>query len=184
MKGSPFPILETDRLRLRSPKDEDIPHLLKISQDEDVMIYYGVEPYKSEEEAEKEVDWMLGIYREKKGIRWVITLKESDEYVGDVGVDKLDMKHRKGELGFKLVKKHWRRGVMTEALTRALDHVYDEMGLNRVEALVDPRNDASWALLRKIGFKEEGVLREYEFEKGEYIDLIMTSLLRREWKHP
>jgi ribosomal-protein-alanine N-acetyltransferase len=47
---------------------------------------------------------------------------------------------------------------------------------------VDPRNTASLALLKKLGFKKEGLFREYEHEKGEFIDLAMLALLRSEWE--
>ena len=71
---------------------------------------------------------------------------------------------------------------MTEALSSVLASGYEVMELNRVEALVDPRNEASLRLLLKLGFTREGVLREYEYEKGAFIDLVMMSLLRREWR--
>ncbi len=179
-----FPVLNTERLCLRSPVEEDIPHLLKISQDEDVMRYYGVEPYKSMLEARKEVDWMRRIFREGKGIRWIITSQDKPEYIGDIGLDKYIEKHRRAELGFKLKKMYWRQGIITEAFSKVLCYGFEEMRLNRIEALVDPRNEASMKLLEKAGFKEEGVLRDYEFEKEEFIDLVMTSLLKKEWPAP
>ena len=70
---------------------------------------------------------------------------------------------------------------MTEAIGAALDYGYNEMGLNRVQALIDPRNDASMRVAEKNGFKLEGTLRDYEYEYGEFIDLNMYSLLRREY---
>ena len=60
--------------------------------------------------------------------------------------------------------------------------MYDTMDLNRVQAHVDPRNTASFKLLEKQGFQREGVLRNYEYERGDYVDLIMLSILRREWE--
>jgi ribosomal-protein-alanine N-acetyltransferase len=182
MRVNLFPVLRTERLCLRAPADEDILPLLRISQDEDVMQYYGVEAYKTELEARKEVDWMRRVYEEDEGIRWIITLRDHPEYIGDIGMDKYSKKHSRAELGFKLRKEYWRQGIMTEALTQALNYGFEVIGLNRIEALVDPRNEASSRLLEKSGFKKEGVLREYEFEKGEFIDLAMMSLLKREWK--
>lgn len=49
---------------------------------------------------------------------------------------------------------------------------------------MDPCNHASRALLRTLSFKKENVLRDYELEKREYIDLIMASQMKREWKYP
>jgi ribosomal-protein-alanine N-acetyltransferase len=182
MRDNAFPVLRTERLCLRAPAYEDVLPLLRISQDEEVMRYYGVEAYETELEARREVDWMRRIFEEDEGIRWVIALRDHPGYIGDVGLDKYSKKHSRAELGFKLRKEYWRRGIMTEALTEVLSYGFEAIGLNRIEALVDPRNEASSKLLERNGFRKEGVLREYEFEKGEFIDLTMMSLLKREWK--
>jgi hypothetical protein len=70
---------------------------------------------------------------------------------------------------------------MTEALTALLEFGFETLGLNRIEALVMPDNAASFALLNKLGFSEEGLLREYDYFKDEFQDLICFSLLRREF---
>lgn len=69
---------------------------------------------------------------------------------------------------------------MSEALKRVLDFGFGTMQLNRIEALVFAQNIPSHRLLKKLGFKREGVLREYEFVKERFVDLTMYSLLRRE----
>ena len=184
MRDDAFPVLRTERVCLRAPADEDILPLLRISQDEDVMQFYGVEAYKTEFEARKEVDWMRRIFEEDEGIRWVITLRDHPGYIGDIGMDKYSKKHSRAELGFKLRKEYWRQGIMTEALTQVLNYGFEVIGLNRIEALVDPRNEVSSKLLERNGFKSEGVLREYKFEKTKFIDLAMMSLLKRERKNP
>jgi len=149
MRDDAFPVLRTERLCLKVPAYEDILPLLRISQDEDVTQYYGVEAYKTELEARKEADWMRRIYEEDEGIRWVITLRDHPEYIGNIGMDKYSKKNRRTELGFKLRKEYWRQGMMTEALTQAPNYGFEVIGLNRIEALIDPSNEASSKLLEK-----------------------------------
>ena len=108
-------------------------------------------------------------------------MKGGEEFIGEIGFYDYEQKHRKAEIGYKLSKKHWRKGYMSEALEAILDYMYGNLEINRIQALVDPRNPPSYLLLEKYGFKQEGTLRDYEFEKGDYVDLIMLSLLRREW---
>jgi ribosomal-protein-alanine N-acetyltransferase len=71
---------------------------------------------------------------------------------------------------------------MSEALSAIIDLGFQEMELNRIEAVVMPENLGSIRLLEKLGFHNEGKLREYENwgEKG-FTDLFMLSLLRKEW---
>ena len=72
---------------------------------------------------------------------------------------------------------------MTEALAAIIEFGFREVGLNRVQAVLMPGNVASVKLLEKLGFRREGVLRQYENwgEKG-YVDLLMFALLRHEYE--
>ena len=71
---------------------------------------------------------------------------------------------------------------MTEALNAIIDLGFMEMDLNRIEAVVMPKNRASIKLLEKLGFRNEGRLEEYENwgSKG-FTDLCMFALLRKTW---
>jgi len=177
-----FPVLRTARLVLRQARQEDARLFFETARDEAVMRYYGVEPFTSEAQALEEIVWQHQILSEGIGIRWVITEWDRDVYIGDLGYHQLARQHQRAEVGYKLARSYWRRGLMTEAMTAVLEYGFASMGLNRVEALVDPRNAASDGLLSKLGFVREGLLREYEFERGAYVDLYMASLLRRDWQ--
>jgi [ribosomal protein S5]-alanine N-acetyltransferase len=65
-------------------------------------------------------------------------------------------------------------------LGQVLEYGFTVMQLNRIEAVVDPANAACLGLLRKVGFIEEGLLREYEHETKGYVDLVMLSLLKKD----
>ena len=62
-------------------------------------------------------------------------------------------------LGYDLARPHWNRGIMTEALTAVLPFGFEKMALNRIEALVITGNEASYRLLARLGFQQEGTLR-------------------------
>lgn len=176
-----FPVIETARLILRSPVQADAGALLALTQSRAVMVYYGMQRYETEMEALGEIAWFNGIYRDGQGIRWAISLKSAPEFIGDIGFHNYATEHNRAEVGYKLAEPYWRQGIMSEAMRAALEYGFGPMNLNRVEALVDPRNTASLGLLHKAGFAQEGVLREYELEAEGYVDLAMLSLLRREW---
>ena len=73
---------------------------------------------------------------------------------------------------------------MTEALKAVINYGFSEgffYYLNRIEAFTYLKSEASIALLKKVGFKEEGVRREYGYWKNKFHDLRCFSLLRRDW---
>lgn len=178
----PFPILTTPRLVLRQPTEADAAGLHRISWDDAVMRYYGMAAFRTPEDALQEIAWAHRIWDQDEGIRWTATFADGDgAYIGDLGFHNWSHEHARAEVGYKLERAYWRRGLMTEAMRAVLAYGFGTMNLNRVEALVDPRNEASGGLLASLGFTREGVLRDYEFERGGYVDLAMYALLRREW---
>ena len=175
----PFPKLTTERLILRDPMEKDKQPMYDIHADPEVMRYYGVELYASLDKAQEHLDWLLKLHREDIGLRWVITLKDEDQYIGDVGFYDYEKKHNRAEIGYILAQPYWGKGIMTEAIKAVLDYGFNEMRLNRIQALIDPRNEASKRVAEKHGFKYEGTFRDYE---REYIDLNMYSVLKREYR--
>ena len=72
---------------------------------------------------------------------------------------------------------------MTEALRAMISFGFDEMGLNRIDAVVMPGNNASIRMLERLGFHNEGRLEAYEKwgSKG-FVDLFMFAMLRKVWR--
>ncbi len=71
---------------------------------------------------------------------------------------------------------------MNEALRTLVDHAFTTLDLNRLEADIDPRNLASAKTLERLGFQQEGLLRERWIVGDEISDTAFDGLLRREWK--
>jgi ribosomal-protein-alanine N-acetyltransferase len=115
-------------------------------------------------------------------IRWAIAAKENNRIIGTVFFNGF----RDGlicETGYELSSEYCRKGVMTEVLDYLLPVAYHQMGINRLQAIVDPENIASIGLLRKLGFVEEGLLREYEVHRvtNHSKDMLMFSMLKTEF---
>ena len=70
---------------------------------------------------------------------------------------------------------------MTEALRAALQHGFEKMELNRIEAIVYPENTASLRLLERLGFQQEGLLCQSFRQGDKYYDHLLLSLLQDEW---
>ena len=95
-------------------------------------------------------------------------------------VDKFSHQPRLYALACELAPSARGHGLMSEALRSVLDWGFAQMHLHRVEALVHPQNRPSQALLERLGFTREGVLREAGFWAGCYQDLQVFSLLSHE----
>ena len=94
----------------------------------------------------------------------------------------VDRENRTTTIGYWLAEDQQGRGLMTAAVKRLLEHAFDELRLNRVGIEVAPNNPRSRALAERLGFREEGVLREAErFADDDYRDLVVYSMLASEW---
>lgn len=173
--------LETGRLMLRPVCESDADAIFEIFGNEDVMRFYDKEAFTTLAEAEQLLSRMIKRNADGVTMRWGITLKENDRVIGTAGFNEFVLRWGRGSIGYDILPAYWKRGYMTEALRAILNHSFTTLGLNRVEALVMPGNEASAQLLRKLGFQREGLLREYGFWKNEFQDLQMFALLKREW---
>jgi len=80
-------------------------------------------------------------------------------------------------LGYKIDSFHKEQGYMTEALFKMLEYAFTDLKLHRIEANIMPRNIASFKLVKKFGFKEEGLAKKYLQINGSWQDHIHMVLL-------
>ena len=101
--------------------------------------------------------------------------------VGDVMLRLEAVAHRGGEIGWVVHPDAGGRGVATEAAHGVLHLAFDHVGLHRVTARVDVRNDPSIRLAERLGMRREAHLKENEWFKGGWSDELDFALLEREW---
>ncbi|MHB0863838.1 GNAT family N-acetyltransferase [Paenibacillus sp. SEL3] len=178
-----FPILETDRLRLRQLTVGDAEDVFGYFSKDEVTQYYDLESFTEVEQAEKFIRSMLTRYEKQEGFRWGITLKEAPErIVGTIGFHNWQKEHSRIEIGYELAPEYWRQGLMTEAMKVVVNYGFQLPKVHRIEAFIDPDNEGSKRLLLKSGFTKEGHLRDYFYEKGQFVDAVIFGYLREE--HP
>lgn len=86
-------------------------------------------------------------------------------------------------LGYKMDARYVRRGYMKEALATVMDYAFGQLQLHRLEANVMPRNTASLAVLRSLGFREEGLALAYLQIQGVWEDHLHMVMRREQWQH-
>lgn len=179
----PFPQLQTERLTLREITWRDVGNLYTLFSDPMVTRYNDVHTFQSWVEAETLFHFLQERYRKRAGLRWAITLKTDAQttLIGTCGYNTWNRNNNCGEIGYDLLQRYWGQGFMPEAVTEIVRFGFTRMQLNRVEADIMVPNDASARVLTKVGFTEEGTLRQRGYWKGEYHDLRFFSLLRQEF---
>lgn len=176
-----FPLLETERLVLREITVEDAPSILKYLSDKEVMKYYGLAPFQSVNDVLDEISWYQSIFRNKTGIRWGITVKEQQEVIGSCGFLNVEAQHARADIGFELHQAYWGQGIASETLKPIITYGFNQLKLQRIQALIEPSNTASQKLVERHGFVREGLLRSYEYTCGKFDDLYMYSLLKQDF---
>ncbi|MEZ4223852.1 MAG: GNAT family protein [Polyangiaceae bacterium] len=113
---------------------------------------------------------------------WVIAATSDDTCLGHVGLYNIDHRIRKAEFAIMLGAKERQGQGLGKRVTRfVLDYAFDNLNLNRVELSLLASNARAKRLYDSLGFVQEGVQRQAQFKNGEYLDVILMSLLRDEW---
>ena len=101
------------------------------------------------------------------------------EIIGGIGVTRNEDVHRfTAELGYWLAEPYWGRGVMTEAVAKFTDYVFDQFGLMRIYAEPYAENAASCRVLEKAGYTLEGRLRASVVKEGRVLDQLLYAQIR------
>jgi ribosomal-protein-alanine N-acetyltransferase len=177
-----FPTLDTQRLVLRELTVADAEHVFGFFSDPEVMQFYDCEAFKTVEEAKALIRRFCQWFVNQNGIRWGIALKsEPQVIIGTCGLFGWNQHARQATLGYELARRHWRRGLMTEAVRALMDHAFRELDMHRIRATVVTANVASARLLEGLSFQKEGLLRDAQFVNGKFDNLFSYALLRSEW---
>lgn len=174
-----FPVIETDRLRLRPVIESDIKEIYAVFSDSDALRYYGMAPLQTEEEAYELIQAFEKGFATGSSIRWGIILKEQDKLIGTCGFHNWSKSDRRTELGYELNRAYWNNGFMIEALRAILHYGFNGMEFNRIAAVIRPENKVSRALVSKLGFHEEALLQEHQRVGDHYYDMYIYSLLKK-----
>lgn len=174
----------SERLELRLVGYRDLPALLDIHRDEQVNRYLPFQTWQGMEDAELWYQRALQRHRDGEAIQWVICEQGGKTLYGSCLLFGYEAEHQRAEVGYGIGQPYWGRGFAREAMARLIEYAFADLGIRRLDARVDPRNNASVGLLLRLGFTHEGRLRQRQYIKGELVDVDLFGLLRSEWCPP
>jgi RimJ/RimL family protein N-acetyltransferase len=176
--------LRTARLVLRHMTDSDVDDVHAYQSREDVCRYLPFVPRSRDEVADKVAEFAKALTLIGDGDFWQLAIERAEtpgRVIGDVYFAIKSVTSATAEIGWALHPDHFRRGYMTEAASAMLEIGFGTLGLHRVFAQLDPRNDASAALCRRLGMRHEAHFVEDLWFKGEWGDTDIYAILDREW---
>jgi RimJ/RimL family protein N-acetyltransferase len=154
------PTLETERLRLRTFRDDDLDPYAAMVADPDVMRHIGDGKVVTRAEAWRQIAGILGHWQLRGYGLWAVEERASGVLLGRIG--HYNPEGWPGfELGWMLGKAHWGKGYATEGARRALAFAFDELRQPRVISLIRPENTPSIRVAERLGEALEGRVTLY-----------------------
>lgn len=176
------PILETERLILRKLVMADAIDMFRYASEPAVSRFMPWGVHKTIEDTKEFLAFILKAYEQQKKLTWAIELKATGQMIGTIDYVNWLPKRFKAEIAYTLSHEYWGQGLMREAADGLLAFGFDQMGLNKVEAPIMLDNVQSRRLAEKLGMQQEGIARDHMVIKGEFVDLAMYTILKREYK--
>jgi ribosomal-protein-alanine N-acetyltransferase len=173
----PMSALPTERLILRKVSMEDRDAIFAWAKDPEVSRYGSWDVHRTPHDTEMFIEACLHQYDADGLGPWVIELRETNEVIGTCGFGYLNRHDRSGSIGYFLARSHWGRGYGTEAVLAVLRFGFGPLALNRIEARCMPENVASERVMRKVGMKFEGLLRQAMLKNKGFHDVKLYARL-------
>jgi len=190
--------LTTERLLLRPFTLDDVGDVLEYNNDPEWARYQvNIPPHPfTRKDAETLVamfsnpsSWEIGhpglpSSGSGAGLLQIFAIVLEDKVIGEICLSQRDedCQNERAELAYSLSRRHWGKGLISEAARAVINWAFQTYSFNRMFATCDPRNIRSCRVLEKLGMKREGQLRSHLKWNGELRDQLYYGILRDEWK--
>lgn len=181
------PQLRTDRLLLRLPELEDVPAILSFHH-ENAAHFAPTDPpkpagFETEGFWRERMPLLQAAWEAEQSLNLHLFFPGSPELVGTASFSQMFRgPFQACYLGYKIAQRHEGKGLMHEALARAIDFVFRDLNFHRIMANHLPENARSAAVLKRLGFVKEGLAKEYLLINGAWRDHVLNSLTNPHWR--
>jgi|GEM_PF-2949575 len=177
-----FPIIESERLSFREFRAKDVDFIFELHRKEEMMMYQGQQAFKSRDQAVKKLEFIQQGYAKKYVLWWALEKKSTKELIGHFALHHFDLRNHKIEVGISIYNQFKKLGYGYEALERGCHFLFRFDNLNRIEASIHSKNQASISLFKKMGFICEGLREEfvYNADESKYEDRYLYRLLKKD----
>lgn len=173
--------LYTHKLLLRLWREEDAAALQAAFGDPATMRFWDTPPLRSTAELAARIRQSVAMDR-----RWhtayAVVRRADERIVGMVNYHERRPAHARLALGWLLLPEFRGQGLAREAAGALIGHCLTALDANRIEARIEPGNMPSLALAQRLGFRREALLREWMRVAGQPRDIVLLTLLKKEWR--
>lgn len=175
-------MLEDLDIKLRRFQIEDDLHLFHNGHSDSIsMRFYGMNAFTDIEQSRKLLESYILSELKQKSIHRVIANSVTNDYMGEIGLYNINDVHNRADAYCILLPDNRHKGLSIVASRLFYKEVFDTTRINRVQAIVDTRNNEAKKSLIGIGFKYEGTLAQYEYFNNHYIDMDFFAMLKSQF---
>lgn len=153
-------MLETERLIIRKFTFDDLPKLIELRSDTEVIRYLGGSRLQNPEAIEKRLAFYIECYEKYGCGMCAVIWKETGEMIGWSGLQPLE-DSGETEVGYGMIKEFWGKGIGYEAARAWLEFAFNQTNAQRIVAIAVPENVGSWRIMEKCGMKYEKTEEHY-----------------------
>ena len=175
-------MLKGNKVQLRPIKRDDLANFLKWFNDPEVTQYLTMYLPMTEMAEGK---WIEEQASKADRAFFVIEAIDNDIYkpIGTIASGNISPRNHNAGFGIAIGEKNfWSKGYGTESARLLIEYGFNQLNLHRISSSAKAFNERSIRMHKKVGFKEEGISRQYEYVNGQFHDVVMFGLLREEWK--
>jgi len=166
----------SNQLKLRPLEREDLRFVHELDNNESVMHYWFEEPYEAFVELADLYDKHIHDQSERRFI-----VEREHVAVGLVELVEINHIHRRAEFQIIVAPAHQGKGYATIASALAMDYAFTVLNLHKLSLVVDCENERAIRVYKKLGYRDEGILRQEFFVDGEYRDAIRMAAFQPEY---
>ena len=167
-------LLETDRITLKLIEEKDLEYLLNLRCDINVCSGIIHTPLNMENQKK----WFSNLDQKYS---FIIIDNVTKLFLGTIGFTFLDRLHQRATWYIRLDSQYQGKGYGNEASRVLVDYAFRHMNINRLDCDCFDENPAAAANIKKLGFEQEGILRDYYFHDGKFKSIILFSLLKHDY---
>ncbi len=182
MAGTPKkqPAFSTRRLRLRPFRTDDLESMHALYSDADNLRHWNAPPSPNLGVTRRMLSSHLA-FRPRHYVIWAVEESRTRKVIGMINYHRRDLREKRVDVGWLILAQHQGKGYMTEAARSLLRHLFDDLGIHKVEALILPANKPSAALAERLGFRlEGGPIRDRWSMNGQWHSVMLYGLIAGE----